>query len=202
MKKSFSITIKDIILVAAIIFLIFWKGGNPFEEVKETRTETETVDIKTTIDEAINDALQKQKPETKPFIVYQDRVVRVGKDQNLTQEQQDNVKQLNVYKDTTQLKNARIYSEIATDGIVYSNKVTAEVDEKTVTKTIEVEKVRYASGIFVTGAGYVNPQLQVQGVQLGLDFIVKNDYGIGVFADYNLVTEDIGIGLRFSKKIF
>lgn len=189
-------------LAACCVILFFRSCGNeaPTVEVKETRTQT--IDIKKTIDEAINNALAKQQPEKVPYIIYRDKVVKVTDGTNLNSSDLSNVQELNVYKDTTRLKNATVYSEIVSDGTVYSNGITAEVNETVITNTITKETTVMGSGLFVTGGVGVGTGLNLDNIELGLDYIYKNDVGLGFYGEYNIQTKTPSAGVRLSKKIF
>lgn len=195
------------ILLAAVIVYLLYKdcSGDPGanSSVEKETTVTETVDIKKTIDEAVNNALARQTPETRPYIIYPDnRVVPVLNINDVSKEDLDKVKNLNTYKDTTKLKNATVYSEIVADGKVYSNKITAEVEEKTITKTVTEKTTIHGSGLFVKGGGYFSPELGNTQVLFGLEYIRKNDMGFGAGVLYDVATKEPYYGVTVSKKIF
>jgi len=187
-------------LVIAYLLLRDCKGQQSVE--KETST-TETVDIKKTIDEAVNNALAKQPAQTRPYIIYPDNHVEEVKNINDVKESDlSNVKELQVYRDTTLLDNATVYTEIAADGKVYLHKVKAEVNEKTVTKTITEKTTVNGSGFYVTGGAYLNDGMKLNTVSAGIDYIYKNDVGIGAGVIYDTSKKEVYYGVKISKKIF
>lgn len=201
LNKTFSITVKDIVLVALIIFGAYQFLLKPEREVV-TEKETTTIDIEKVIEKAINNKLQLQQPIQQPTIIYRDKVVPVYKNTPIPKGDEDLVKDLNKYLDTTYLENAKIYSEILSDGTVYQNKITAEIEVKTITKTIEKKTVKYGSGLFVSPGINLNPAKGIESIETSLNYIYKGDFGIGVGVQYNILTKDVSYGIRLHKKIF
>ncbi|WP_440881391.1 hypothetical protein [Tenacibaculum sp. C7A-26P2] len=200
-NRKFSIDIKDILIIALLLFGIYKFFLKPEREVV-TEKETTTIDIKKEIEEAINNRLQLQQPTQQPTIIYQDRVVPVYKDTPIPKGDEDLVKNLNKYRDTTQLENAKIYSEILSDGTVYQNKVTAEVDVKTITNTIEKKVVKYGSGFYLSPGVNLNPINGIQSIETSINYINKGDFGFGLGVQYDLLTKDVSYGVKIHKKIF
>ncbi len=199
-NKSFSIDIKSI----ALILLLLYIGCNQFispERVEKEVKETETVDIKEVVEKAINNRLHLQEPSQQPVIVYRDRVVPVNSSTIVPKEDLDKLKNLNKYQDTTKLKNATIYSEILTDGKIYSNKITANVPVKTITKTKETKITKYASGLYLSPGVNVSP-LGIKNAELGLNYIYKADFGVGAAIQYNFNDNTMNYGIKIHKKIF
>jgi len=197
-------------LIAFIIFiLLFPKScGKDTDTVKITTT-TDTVkkiDIKKVIDSAVNNALSKYKPEKQTFYFYKDRIIEPKDTIGLNLGSNPELLTLNTYKDTTKLKNAVIYSEIVSDGKVYANKVKAEVEEKTITNTITntitKETNTKASGLFLSGGAGVGSGLGLDNVNAGLNYIYKNDIGIGIEGQYNFNVKQPVIGVKVFKRIF
>jgi hypothetical protein len=199
MKKSFNI--KDVAIVLLVLFLLFQKAIFPEKEVV-TETKTTTIDIKKEIEEAVNNRMQLQQPTQQPTIIYQDRVVPVYRDTPIPKGDEDKVKNLNKYTDTTKLDNAKIYSEILTDGTIYQNKVTAEVDVKTITNTIEKKIVKYGSGIYVMPEVRVNQVNFIESAGASIMYIHKGDIGFGVGADYNFQTQQMNYSGKVLIKLF
>ena len=198
MKKTFNVDIKDIAILILALFLFYKFILNP-ERVVETTKETTKIDVKKEIEEAINNKLQLQQPTQQPTIIYKDRVVPIYKDTPI--KNTDVVKNLNKYKDTVRLKNATIYSEILSDGKVYQNKVTAEVDVKTITNTIEKKIVKYGSGFYLSPEINLNPINGIQSVGASINYIHKGDIGFGVGAQYDFVTNNVNYGVKIHIKI-
>ena len=201
LNRKFSIDVKDIALIALILFGAYQFLLKPEREVV-TEKETTTIDIKKVVEEAINNKLQLQQPIQQPTIIYKDRVVPVYKDTPIPKGDDDLVKNLNKYQDTTHLDNAKIYSEMLSDGTVYQNKVTAEVDVKTITNTIEKKIVKYGSGFYLSPGVNLSPIRGIESVEASINYINKGDFGFGVGAQYNLITKDISYGIKVHKKIF
>lgn len=199
-NKSFNIDLKTIGLIALLLYVGYNKFLKPVDVTKEV-TQTETVDIKKVVEEAINNRLQLQTPTQQPTIIYQDRIVPVNNVSEVPKEDVSKLKNLNKYKDTTKLENATIYSEILSDGTVYSNKVIAEVDVKTVTKTKETVITRKESGLFIGPSVQFN-QLGFKQVGAQLDYIRKNDVGAGIGAFIDTQTGNVNYQLTLRKKIF
>jgi len=204
------ISLERVIIIALLVAFAAWylrgcngDGGNGPANVEKETTVTETVDIKKTIDEAVNNALGRQTPETRPYIIYPDnRVVEVKNIADVNKDDLSKVKDLQVYRDTTDLKNAKVFTEIVADGKVYSNKVTAEVEEKTITKTITEKTTVNGSGLFVSGGAYVNPDMKLNTIEAGLNYIYKNDVGAGASVIYDTGTKQPYYGFKIFKKIF
>lgn len=201
LNKKFNINIKDILIIALLLFGIYHFLLKQEREVI-TEKETTTVDIKKEIEEAINNQLQLQQPTQQPTIIYKDRVVPIYKNTEVKKEDLNKVKNLNKYQDTTQLENAKIYSEILSDGTVYSNKVTAEIDVKTITKTFEKKIVKYGSGIYISPSTYINPKTFDYNFGISLDYINKGDFGAGIGIQYSTSDNGIYYGINIKKKLF
>ena len=204
-SKTVTVSYSNIINVALAVIIAFllWKGcSGDSGPALTTTTSTSKVEYQKIIDSAINTALSKQKPEKVPYIVYRDRIYSVKDTAGLNLGATANVRNLNVYKDTTKLKNATVYSEITSDGVVYGNKVTAEVEKEIITNTITKETKVFASGVFISGGAGVNNSLGLDNVNLGLDYIHKNEVGTGVNVQYNFITKQPIYGVKVSKKIF
>lgn len=186
-----------------LVAYLFLKDCGNAKRVEKETTVTETIDIKKTIDEAVNNALARQSPDMRPYIIYPDnRVVEVSNMADVNKDDLSLVKSLQVYRDTTVLDNATVYAEIAADGKVYSNKITAKVDQKTITKTIIEKETIHGSGVFVSGGAYVGPDMRLNTVEAGINYIYKNDVGIGGAVIYDTGTKQPYYGIQIFKKIF
>lgn len=199
-NKNFNLDLKTIAIIALLIFIGYHRFLKPVEVTKEV-TQTESVDIKKVVEEAINNRLQLQIPQQQPTIIYQDRIVPINNISEVSKEDLKKLKNLNKYKDTTKLENATIYSEILSDGTVYSNKVVAEIDVKTITKTKETVITRKESGMFIGPSVQFN-QVGINQFGLQLDYIRKNDVGAGVGAFLDNQTGQLNWQLTLRKKIF
>jgi hypothetical protein len=214
MKLDFK-TILIAVLVLIIILIPKKCGSGNDTGVKQT-TET-TISYQTVID-SLNNLLMNQKPEKVPYYVFKDRIVPAKSDGKggfvpVTEEGIDwiagedegnefDFQFLNVYKDSTKLSFGTVYNEITTDGKVFSNKVTAKFDQKITTTTKTTETTRNASGFFLSGGAGANTDLRIDNVNVGLDYISKNDFGVGVNTQYNLITNEPVFGVRVLKKVF
>ena len=212
-EKTYSISFKNIALIAmgaVIIFLLLFPkscGKQQSETRITTTTDTvQKIDVKKVIDSAVNYALSKYKPEKQTFYFYKDRIIEPKDTTGLNLGANAEALSLNTYKDTTNLKNAVIYSEIISDGKVYGHKVKAEVEEKTITNTITnnitKETVIKASGLFISGGTGVSSGLGLDNINAGLNYIYKNDIGIGVEGQYNFNLKQPIIGVKVFKRIF
>lgn len=199
-NKTFQIDLKTI----ALILLLLFVGYNQFlkpKDVSTTVTETQTVDIKKVIQEAVNYQMQLQQPTQQPTIIYQDRIVPFNNIADVPKKDLDKVKNLNKYKDTTFLENGKIYTEILSDGTVYSNKVIAEMEEKTITNTKETNTVIKESGLFISPTVQFNP-IGFKAIGAQLNYIRKNDVGLGVGAFIDTQSGQLNYQLSIHKKIF
>lgn len=201
LKTSFRLDIKDILLIGALLFGIYHFLLKPEREVI-TEKEKTTVDIKKEIEAAINSQLQLQQPVQQPTIIYKDRVVPIYKNTPIAETDKNKIKNLNKYSDTTYLEHAKIHSEILSDGIVYSNKITAEVDVKTITKIKEKKIVKYGSGFYFSPSVYMNPNTLDYNFGIALEYLNKGDFGAGVGVQYNTNDGGIYYGISLKKKIF
>ncbi|WP_044398801.1 hypothetical protein [Lacinutrix sp. Hel_I_90] len=201
LKKKYSFGIKDLTIVLLLLFGAYYFILKP-ERIETVVKETKTVDIKKEIKEAINNHLQLQKPEVQRTIIYQDRVLPITKETIVEPEDHDKIKNLNKYKDTTQLENGKIYSEILSDGTVYSNKIIAEMDVKTITKTKETKITKYGSGLFFSPSIQVNPVSGIQSFGASINYIYKGDFGIGAGAFLNTQAQSLNYSITLHKKIF
>ena len=192
------------LVIAGLIYLVF-KDCNGKTEIqpneKETTT-TETVDYRTIINEAVNNALAKQTPDTRPYIIYPNNTVKeVQNIKDVNAADLSKVRNLNVYKDTTKVENGVIYSEIGSDGKVYFNNTRAELKEKIVTKTITEKTTINGSGLFIEAGAFVNGDMKLNTVNAGLNYIYKNDVSIGGGVIFDTGTKNTYYGLKIGKKI-
>tara|TARA_R110002111_G_scaffold99321_2_gene153632 strand:+ start:64 stop:693 length:630 start_codon:yes stop_codon:yes gene_type:complete len=205
-NKSVTLDLKTIIIIALLLFGAYHFLLNPTAE-KTTIKETQTIDIEHIIETAINTALANQKPETQTVIIRENGTVQSVKDiSEVPPEDIDKVAQLNKYKDTTSIDNAKfkgkIFSEILSDGTVYSNKITTDFEAKTITNTIETETVIYGSGLFISPGINYNTLNGIESVEASLNYINKMDFGVGVGAQYNLQSNTMSYGIKVHKKLF
>lgn len=214
MKLDFkNVTIGVMAVVIAILLLFRGCGNNEKAPATQKETTTTTIDYKTKYDSAVS-VLMHQKPEKVPFYVYRDRITPAspetypgdGLDWMVDGEAQDGeefgFQFLNVYKDTLNLDNATVFSEITSDGKIYENKAVVETKEKTITTTKFKETIVNGSGLFLSGGAGVNTGLGVDNVNVGLDYIWDNNFGVGIQAQHNFTTEKPSFGVRVMKKIF
>ena len=200
MFKNFAISPKDLIIVAAgafIVYLLFFQQKGERSTVTETQSET--------VDNVRESAtgFNLQLPELQPAIIYRDRIVEVEGRQDVAPIDLDKLKVLNRYKDTARLANATVYSEILTDGTVYSNKITADIQVKTITKTIEKETVRFSSALYISPEINFMPGVNfLQSAGASLNYINKTDFGVGLGINYNFNSQSMVYGLRLHKKLF
>ena len=200
MVKNFAISPKDLIIVAAgafIVYLLFFQQKGERSTVTESQTETVA-----NVRESAT-AFNLQLPELQPVIIYKDRIVEVEGRKDVAPIDLDKLKVLNRYKDTARLENATVYSEILTDGTIYSNKITADIQVKTITKTIEKETVRYPSALYISPEVNFMPGVNfLQSAGASLNYINKTDFGVGLGINYNFNSQSIVYGLRLHKKLF
>lgn len=204
-SKTVTVSYGNIIIVAlalVIAYLLFKDCSGSSGPAQTKTTSTTTIEYQKIIDSAINTALSRQKPEKVPYVIYQDRIYLPKDTVGLNLGATANVRDLNVYKDTTKLKNATVYSEITSDGVVYGNKITAEVEKEIVTNTITNETTVFGSGVFLSGGAGVSTDLGLDNISLGLEYIHKNDIGVGINGQYNFQTKQPVVGVKVSKKIF
>ncbi len=199
-KEKQRLNLSQILLGIVILFLAYNQFfGGPRETI-ETK-ETTTVDIEKKIDSAVNSALANHIPVQQPTIIYRDKVVPIFQNTPIPEADRDKVKNLNKYQDTTILEDGKIYSEILSDGIVYQNKVKAEMNIKTITKTKETTRTIHASGLYVMPEVHVNKLRDVNSVGTSLLYIHKSDIGIGIGANYELGTGAINYSIKALIKL-
>ncbi len=82
------------------------------------------------------------------------------------------------------------------------NKIITYADVKTITNTIEKKIVKYGSGFYLFPGINLSPINGVQSIEASINYINKGDFGFGVGAQYNLLTNDVSYGVKIHKKIF
>lgn len=201
-QQSKPINWTAVIIAAIITFgLLYWFLHKDAPKEGTVTTVKETVDIEHLVTEAVNNAIANQKPTQQYFTFRTDP--NTGKQTVVNvQPGTEGAIKANVYKDTTKVNGGVIYSEIAAEGRVLQNKVRAEIEQKTITKTITNETVVHKSGLFLTGGAYLGDSSNLAKVQGGLQYTYKNDIGIGANLIYDTKSRQNYFGITVSKKIF
>lgn len=175
------INITNILLTVLIVIILIGQlkgcsSSNVVENVvKET---TEVITIKK-IDSMINDKLSLITPEKK--IVY---ITPKGKVKKSNPKKEDVKKELNEYKDTTNLKNGTVYSKILSDGKVYSNEIKLISNDSIIYKTRETTKTIVQSKVYGT-VGVEHDLNNVSSISIGGIYTYKNKWLIGVEGGYD-----------------
>ncbi len=185
------------IIIAILAILLFFKGCG--QDGSGDTTISNTVEKTTTQTESKRDPeIKNREPEKIKIIEYRDRIVKVKDERNLPREERSQVKEANRYQDTTILDNARIFSDIISEGRVLEKNIIAEIDHKEITTTI----TKNASGLFISpGLGY-SPIFGIEALELNLTYISKNDLGISAGAYYNPMSNHIGFKITLHKRIW
>lgn len=185
------------IIIAILAILLFFKGCG--QDGPGDTTISNTVEKTTTQTESKRDPeIKNREPEKIKIIEYRDRIVKVKDERNLPREERSLVKEANRYQDTTILDNARIFSDIISEGRVLEKNIIAEIDHKEITTTI----TKNASGLFISpGLGY-SPIFGIEALELNLTYISKNDLGISAGAYYNPMSNHTGFKITLHKRIW
>jgi hypothetical protein len=185
------------IIIAILAILLFFKGCG--QNGSGDTTISNTVEKTTTQTESKRDPeIKNREPEKIKIIEYRDRIVKVKDERNLPREERSQVKEANRYQDTTILDNARIFSDIISEGRVLEKNIIAEIDHKEITTTI----TKNASGLFISpGLGY-SPIFGIEALELNLTYISKNDLGISAGAYYNPMNNHTGFKITLHKRIW
>jgi len=187
------------IIIAVLAILLFFKGcgrDGSGDTVISNRVEKVTTQIDSTRDSGI----KNREPEKIKIIEYRDRIIRVKDEQDLPVDQRSQVKEVNRYQDTTILENARIFSDIISEGRILEKNIIAEIDHKEITTTTTT--IKNASGLFISpGLGY-SPIFGIESLELNFTYISKNDLGISAGAYYNPMSNHTGFKLTLHKRIW
>ena len=185
------------IIIAILAILLFFKGCG--QNGSGDTTISNTVEKTTTqIDSSRDLKIKNRAPEKIKIIEYRDRIVKVKDERNLPREERSQVKEANRYQDTTILDNARIFSDIISEGRVLEKNIIAEIDHKEITTTI----TKNASGLFISpGLGY-SSIFGIEALELNLTYISKNDLGISAGAYYNPMSNHTGFKITLHKRIW
>ena len=199
---KFKIKIEHIIIAVLAIMLLFKSCGNPCPEDKptvETTTETKTI---TSVDSSSNIDIKNRTPE-KIKIIEEPKQIRKISDQTvLSEKEKTQIKEVYHYLDTTHLKDARIVSDIISEGRILQNNIRAEIDHKETTITTKETTVKNASGLFLSpGIGY-SPLYGIETVEANLTYINKNSFGLSAGIYYNTIQKSTGFKITLHKKIF
>jgi hypothetical protein len=184
----------EYIIIAILAILLFFKGCG--RDGSGETTISNTVEKTTTqIDSSRDSGIKNREPEKIKIIEYRDSIIRV-KDTD----QRKDVKEVNRYQDTLIVENARIYSDIISEGRVLEKNIKAEIDHKEITTTTTI--VKNASGVFISpGLGY-SPVYGIEALELNLMYISKNDMGISAGVYYNPNSNHTGFKLTIHKRIW
>lgn len=187
-----------IIAILIAILLFFMKCGR---DGSGDSTITNTVEkIITEIDSTKDSEIKNREPEKIKIIEYRDRIVKVKDTADLPENERSLVKEVNRYQDTTILENARIYSDIISEGRILEKNMKVEIDHKETTTTTTITK--NASGLFISpGLGY-SPIFGIEALELNLMYISKNDMGVSAGIYYNPMSSHTGFKLTLHKRIW
>jgi len=185
------------IIIAILAILLFFKGCG--QNGSGDTTISNTVEKTTTQTESKRDPeIKNREPEKIKIIEYRDRIVKVKDERNLPREERSQVKEANRYQDTTILDNARIFSDIISEGRVLEKNIIAEIDHKEITTTI----TKNASGLFISpGLGY-SPIFGIEALELNLTYISKNNLGISAGVYYTPMSNHTGFKITLHKRIW
>ncbi len=187
------------IIIAILAILLFFKGCG-LDGSGDTTISNRIEKITTQIDSSVDLKIKNRAPEKINVIEYPDRIVRIKDVKDLPPDERNLVKEVNRYQDTTILDNARIYSDIISEGRILEKNIKVEIDHKEITETITT--IKNASGLFISpGLGY-SPIYGLESLELNLMYIRKNDLGISAGAYYNPMSNHAGFKLTFHKKIW
>ncbi|CAA0185448.1 conserved hypothetical protein [Tenacibaculum maritimum] len=145
--------------------------------------------VKTTVSEKVlekKDSVQKDSLQHKKIVVVYDTIRKVVI-RHVKKPNQVNQVQKKAFKviDTTRLKNARVFSEITSEGKVLDYKVKVETKERIVTKitTKEVIRNKVPNSLFLSVSSLFSAN-SIDGVELSIDYTFKNKFRIGAGGGY------------------
>ncbi len=161
---------------------------------------TVTEEIRTEKDSSSNAEIKNREPEKVTIIERQDKVDLIPNPETLPASEQEKVKTVNRYRDTTKFKNATIYSEILSEGRVLEFNLQTSIDylERTIETTEKTTK--QAGGLFLSPAVSYSPLFGVESVEANFNYI-KGNWGAGIGGYMNFRTGP-GIKLTIHKKLF
>jgi hypothetical protein len=187
------------IIIAILAIILFFKGCGR-DGSGDTTISNRVEKITTQTDSAKDSKIKNREPEKIKIIEYTDHIVRVKEEKDLPMVERSRVKQVNRYQDTTILDNARIYSDIISEGRILEKNIIAEIDNKEVIVTTTT--IKNASGLFISsGLGY-SPIYGIEALELDFTYISKNDLGISAGAYYNPMSNHAGFKLTLHKRIW
>ena len=177
------------LLVTVLLFSLFKACNKPAEV--ETKIEIEYVTKTDTIEKV---TIQKV-PEKVNVIRYntikgKDSIVYVDK------ETKESIK-ANVYDTELKSNNTTTKLKITTTGDLLDVKGVTEYKEKQTTITNDVYHNK--SGLFMYGEASVQPV--IQNIGIGLDYVIKNKYIIGVNASHDIVNNSTSLNLKVGFKL-
>lgn len=174
------------------------KAGKPTTEKKTTIEE----EIITKEDSSRNTEIKNIEPEKINVIERGDSIQRVADPKRLSQEDQQKIKQVNRYQDTTYFEGSRIFSDILSEGRILEKNIVVEVDHLRTTITNETTITKEISGLFFSPAVSYSPSSGVETIEANFNYIHKGSFGIGAGAYYNTITNHSGIKITIHKKIW
>jgi hypothetical protein len=187
------------IIIAILAILLFFKGCG--RDGSGDTTISNTVEkITTQIDSTKDSEIKNRVPEKIKIIEYPDKIVRVKNEKDLPVDQRKDVKEVNRYQDTTILENARIFSDIISDGRILEKNIKAEIDHKEITTTTTI--IKNASGLFISPSLGYSPVYGIEALELNFMYISKNDMGISAGIYYNPMSNHTGFKLTIHKRIW
>lgn len=187
------------IIIAILAIILFFKGCGR-DGSGDTTISNRVEKITTQIDSTSDSKIKNREPEKIKIIEYPDHIVRVKEKKNLPIEERSQVKEVNRYQDTTILDNARIYSDIISEGRILEKNIIAEIDHIEIITTTTT--IKNASGLFISPGLDYSPIYGIEGLELNFTYISKNDIGISAGAFYSTMSNHTGFKLTLHKRIW
>lgn len=187
------------IIIAILAIILFFKGCGR-DGSGDSTISNRVEKITTQIDSTRDSKIKNREPEKIKIIEYPDHIVRVKKERDLPIVERNRVKQVNQYQDTTILDNARIYSDIISEGRILEKNIIAKIDHKVITVTTTT--IKNASGLFISPGIDYSPIYGIEGLELNFTYISKNDIGISAGAFYSTMSNHTGFKLTLHKRIW
>ena len=187
-------------IIAFLLGLLMLDGCEHSQPSKPVIETTITEEIRTEKDSSSNAEIKNREPEKVNIIERQDKVDLVPAPETLPASEQEKVKTVNRYRDTTKFKNATIYSEILSEGRVMEFNLQTSIDhlERTIGTTEKTTK--QAGGLFLSPAVSYSPLFGLESVEANFNYI-KGNWGAGIGGYMNFRTGP-GIKLTIHKKLF
>lgn len=170
------------VIIAVLIYLLLTDSCcSDIVVSNKTTIETETVKE---IDSSSNQEIKNQVPEQISVVEHKDSI-EIIPEENVHKQDPEKVKQVYRYRDTTQFKNALVFSDILSEGRILKLDLTTSIDHLRTTITNTKTVIRS------TGTFYVQPKMQyTPGLvsQVGTSILfIKGNLGASAGINYSFI---------------